>query len=138
MAYDPKRVDTTRVRLDAALAELIERLAESVHDNWSRQRLDEGWRYGPSRNDASKEHPNLVSYSELSEPEKEYDRGSALQTIHLLLALGYTIEAPASKSIAAGAESARIAEELDRLSSLLSRGPGLVRLFHAPTEPPGR
>ena len=128
MAYDPKRVDTTKVRLDAALAALTERLAESVHDSWSRQRLSEGWRYGPSRNDASKEHPNLVPYSELSEPEKEYDRGSALQTIQLLLALGYKIEAPASKPGAATADSTRASEELDRLSSLLSRGPRLREL----------
>lgn len=121
-------MDTTKVQLDAALTELTERLAESVHDAWARQRLSEGWKYGPFRSDTSKEHPNLVPYRELSEPEKEYDRRSALETIQMLLALGYRIEAPSSKSDAATAVSTRASEELQRLNGLLSKGPRLGEL----------
>ena len=127
MAYDPKAMEITRVRLTPALTELAERLAESAHEAWARQRLSEGWRYGPLRNDTSKEHPNLVPYNELSEPQKEYDRRSALQTIHRLLDLGYRIEAPSSKSEVTG-ESKRTSEEMERLSGLLSKGPRLREL----------
>jgi class 3 adenylate cyclase len=128
MVYDPKPMDTTKVQLDAGLTELTERLAESVHDAWARQRLSEGWKYGPFRSDTSKEHPNLVPYRELSEPEKEYDRRSALETIQMLLALGYKIEASSSKSDAVTAESTHTSEELQRLNDLLSKGPRLREL----------
>ena len=60
---------------------LTERLAEHVHDVWSRQRLADGWRYGPERNDTQKEHPSLVPYSELTDLEQEYDRLTALETL---------------------------------------------------------
>jgi hypothetical protein len=98
MPYNPKPIDTSQVSLNVALTELTERLAENVHDTWSERRLAEGWRYGPSRNDASKEHPNLVPYDQLPEHEREYDRKTALETIRMLLSLGYQIEAPSSNS----------------------------------------
>ena len=39
-----------------------------------------------------KETPCLVPYSELSEEEKEYDRKTAMETIKLIVKLGYRIE----------------------------------------------
>jgi class 3 adenylate cyclase/tetratricopeptide (TPR) repeat protein len=128
MAYNPKPIDTSQILLNAALTELTERLAENVHDTWSQRRLAEGWRYGPSRNDASKEHPNLVPYDQLPEHEREYDRKTALETIRMLLSLGYQIEAPGSKPDAATHPSMRAREELERLSSLLSKGARLQEL----------
>jgi len=59
---------------------------------WSTQRLAEGWKYGPQRDDAKKEHPGLVSYEDLPESEKEYDRAISVGAIETLLALGYRIE----------------------------------------------
>ncbi len=97
MVYNPKPIDTSQIRLNAELTELTERLAKNVHDTWARDRLAEGWRYGPSRNDASKEHPNLVPYDQLPEFEREYDRRTALETLRMLLALGYSIESPNPK-----------------------------------------
>ncbi len=43
------------------------------------------------RNDARKEHPDLVPYKELSEAEKEYDRNAAVGTIKAILSRGYRI-----------------------------------------------
>src|ERR1700757_2147701 len=129
MAYHPKPIDTSKVSLNPALTELTERLAENVHDTWSQRRLAEGWRYGPSRNDASKEHPNLVPYDQLSEPEREYDRKTALETIRMLLSLGYRIEAPGSKPRAETYASTRASEELERLRGLLSNGARLQELL---------
>ncbi len=131
MAYNPKSLNTSLVRLDPALVELTEQLAEKVHDSWAERRLSEGWRYGPFRNDASKEHPNLVPYDQLHEQEKEYDRRSAMETIHMLLALGYRIEAPGPKPDAATAGPIHISEELERLSNLLSKRPRLQELMAA-------
>ena len=115
MAYNPKPIDTSQIRLSAELTELTERLAKNVHDTWARDRLAEGWRYGPSRNDASKEHPNLVPYDQLPEFEREYDRRTALETLRMLLALGYSIESPNPKPDASARPSAQTTEELERL-----------------------
>lgn len=96
MPYDPRPVDTSAVNLEADLLALIERLAANTHDVWARKRLAEGWTYGPHRDDAKKHHPCLVPYDDLAESEKEYDRQTALETIKLVLALGYAIRKPAT------------------------------------------
>ncbi|MDA4635727.1 RyR domain-containing protein, partial [Escherichia coli] len=73
----PRPIDTTGVELPAEVRELAERLAEHVHDVWAARRLAEGWRHGPRRHDARKEHPGLVPYGELPESERAYDRATA-------------------------------------------------------------
>ena len=90
--YEPKPVDVTNVELPKRILELTERLAEDVHDIWARQRIADGWTYGPRRDDRLKQHPNLVPYAQLTDPEKEYDRATALGTLKTILALGYRIE----------------------------------------------
>ncbi len=92
MTYKPAPRDTSGVVLPRTIEELTELLARNTHEIWARQRIAEGWRYGPRRDDARKEHPNLVPYEELSEAEKNYDRRTAMETIKTILALGYTIE----------------------------------------------
>lgn len=94
MDYKPKPVDTENVELPPEVVALVELLAKNTHDNWSRGRLAEGWRYGPARDDERREHPGLVPYEELPEAERNYDRTTALETVKTLLALGYRIEAP--------------------------------------------
>lgn len=92
MTYKPQPIDTSGVTLPEELLKLTERLAENAHDNWARQRIAEGWTYGPRRDDNAKEHPDLVPYRELPESEKEYDRRAAMETLKAILALGYRIE----------------------------------------------
>ena len=91
MSYNPTPIDTSRVILSPQVRELIETLARNTHDVWARQRLSEGWRYGPERDDTQLTHPGLVPYEDLSEPEKEYDRYTATETLKLILALGYSL-----------------------------------------------
>ncbi len=92
--YDPAPIDTTRIKLTEDISELTELLARNTHDVWARQRMGDGWRYGPERNDGRKEHPSLVPYEDLSEGEKEYDRQTALETLKAIIALGYRVEKP--------------------------------------------
>ena len=89
--YEPKPTDTSRVVLPPDIVQLTELLAVQVHELWSTQRVADGWTYGPHRDDHRKQHPNLVPYSELTEPDREYDRITALGTIKTILALGYRI-----------------------------------------------
>lgn len=90
--YIPNPMDTENVEFPSELLSLVERIAEEVHERWAKERIAEGWRYGPTRDDIAKTTPCLVPYGELPEVEKEYDRKTALQTLGLVLALGYKIE----------------------------------------------
>lgn len=89
MAYEPKPLDTTHIRLPADLFGLLDKLARNTHEVWARKRLDEGWTYGPQRDDKRRETPLLVPYDELPESERDYDRKVALETVKYVLALGY-------------------------------------------------
>lgn len=90
--YQPSPIDTSAIELPKDLLELTEKIAENVHENWSVGRIADGWTYGQTRDDAKKTTPCLVPYSELTEKEKEYDRNTALETLKLIVALGYKIE----------------------------------------------
>lgn len=90
--YTPKPADLSDVNLPAELEPLIEQMAKNVHDVWAESRINDGWRYGPERNDERKEHPCLVEYEELPDSEREYDRITAIGTLKLILKLGFKIE----------------------------------------------
>lgn len=90
--YTPRPADTSEITLASELTELIEAMAMNVHEVWAASRMAEGWQYGDTRNDALKQHPCLVSYNELPENEKEYDRKTAVETLKLIQQLGFTIE----------------------------------------------
>ena len=91
MNYDPKPIDTSRIQLSPEILELTELLAKNAHEIWSRQRLQDGWRFGPHRDDSRKEHPCLVPYDELPDSEKQYDRLAAMETLKAIVGLGYQI-----------------------------------------------
>ncbi|MCJ7472023.1 MAG: RyR domain-containing protein, partial [Actinobacteria bacterium] len=57
------------------LPEEFELLSEMEHGRWCEERLYQGWTYAPGPKDAKKKtSPHLVSWEELSEEIKEYDR----------------------------------------------------------------
>lgn len=92
--YRPRPIDTSGIELGAELLPLIELLARNNHELWAQRRMREGWRWGPRRDDASKETPLLVPYEELPESEKAYDRDNAAETLKVILALGGRIVPP--------------------------------------------
>lgn len=89
--YLPNPADTSDVELPEELLPLIEEMAKNVHEVWAKNRMAEGWTYGPVRDDAGKTHPCLVPYEELPESEKEYDRATSQETLKLILKLGFGI-----------------------------------------------
>ncbi len=92
--YQPKEnlIDVSQITLPSEITELTERLAANAHDVWALGRINDGWTYGETRDDASKKHPCLVPYEQLSDSEKEYDRRAATETLKAVYALGYRIE----------------------------------------------
>jgi RyR domain len=90
--YHPRPLPTEGVELSDELLPLVELLAENAHDIWARQRMKDGWTFGPKRCDESLRHPCLIPYSELSDGEKVYDRNAVLETVRAIIVLGFVIE----------------------------------------------
>lgn len=89
--YIPEPIDTTGIELPEELVELQELLAKNTHDCWAKVRLEQGWQWGPERDDEKKLHPCLRPYEELPEEEREYDRVTSSETLKLILRLGFRI-----------------------------------------------
>ncbi len=90
--YNPAPEDTSRIELSPEILALCEEMAKNTHEVWAKNRMDQGWTYGPTRNDEKKEHPCLVPYEALPEKEKQYDRDTAMETLRLIIKLGYEIK----------------------------------------------
>lgn len=90
--YRPEPLDLSDICLPECLISLTETIAENTHAIWARNRLSEGWTYGPVRDDVARKHPGLVPYSDLPENEKAYDRSTAMNAIKLIVKMGYSIE----------------------------------------------
>lgn len=89
--YVPHPEDLANVKLPDKLNELAEQIAKNVHEVWSQNRMNEGWTYGPVRDDEKKTHPCLVAYEDLPESEKDYDRATSQETLKLIMRLGFSI-----------------------------------------------
>ena len=89
--YDPSPIGLDDVELSEDLSELQEAIAENAHEIWAKNRRDQGWSYGPERNDQKKETPDMIPYCNLPESEKLYDREMAMQTLKLVKKLGFEI-----------------------------------------------
>lgn len=90
--YEPSPITLDDVELSDDLTELQEAIAENAHEIWAKARTDQGWTYGPERNDQKKETPDMVPYCNLPESEKLYDREMAMQTLKLVKKLGFEIK----------------------------------------------
>ncbi len=90
--YEPKPIDTSDVTVSEEIMDVAEQLARNTHEVWAKGRRDEGWVYGETLDREKKVHPLLVPYEELPESEKDYDRRTSLETLKLLLKLGYRIQ----------------------------------------------
>ena len=89
--YITNPVDTGHIQLPKELEYLVEEMAKNVHEVWSKTRIEQGWTYGEKRDDVLKQHPCLVPYEELPEEEKVYDRNSSVETLKLIMKLGFKI-----------------------------------------------
>jgi ryanodine receptor 2 len=92
MTYTPHTVDTSPITLNVDLNNLVDFLAKNTHETWANERIKRGWKFGDKRDDRRKEHPCLVPYEELPEPEKEYDRMVVREMLKTLLTLGFEIK----------------------------------------------
>lgn len=89
--YEPHPLNLDDIAITDDLLELQEAIAENAHEVWAAARKAEGWTYGKVRNDALKQHPDMLPYAALPDSEKEYDRLMAFNTIKLVKKLGWRI-----------------------------------------------
>ena len=73
----------------------IEQLAVLEHDRWVAERRRNGWTLAPGERDAErKTTPHLVSWDELTDEIREYDRAAVRAIPQFLARAGYRIERP--------------------------------------------
>ena len=89
--YIPNPIDTSDIQLPEELNSLLEAMAKNVHDIWAQERIYHGWTYGEKRDDVLKQNPCLIAYEDLPEEEKVYDRNTSIETLKLILKLGFKI-----------------------------------------------
>ncbi len=65
----------------------IEALAIAEHNRWWTCRLSLGWTYASSRCDERRQHPNMVPWDRLSEPDRDKDREAVRLFPRVLAAL---------------------------------------------------
>jgi hypothetical protein len=83
-------------------AEAIERLARIEHRRWLADRIDRGWRHGPTRDDRRRLHPSLVPFEELTPADREKDRNAVRALIAVHAEQGLVLQRMPAKSSPAG------------------------------------
>lgn len=69
----------------------VERMAELEHGRWNVERLRDGWRSGRQRDDTRKIHDCLVSWEELPDDIKRYDRDAVRAFPEILAKAGLEV-----------------------------------------------
>ncbi|XP_056396363.1 ryanodine receptor 1 isoform X2 [Hyla sarda] len=87
-SFVPCPVDTIQIVLPPHLERIREKLAENIHELWALTRIEQGWTYGPIRDDNKRLHPCLLDFHSLPEPERNYNLLMSGETLKTLLALG--------------------------------------------------
>uniref|UniRef100_A0A8C5PNN5 Ryanodine receptor 1 n=1 Tax=Leptobrachium leishanense TaxID=445787 RepID=A0A8C5PNN5_9ANUR len=87
-SFVPCPVDTVQIVLPPHLERIREKLAENIHELWALTRIEQGWTYGPIRDDNKRLHPCLLDFHSLPEPERNYNLLMSGETLKTLLALG--------------------------------------------------
>ena len=70
---------------------VLYRLGEIEHELWVSERIAAGWRYGPQKDPARREHPMLVPWHQMPDEAKRYDIDWARDYSRLLASAGYEI-----------------------------------------------
>jgi hypothetical protein len=65
--------------------------AKEQHDEWMKDKIDAGWRYGPSVSMANKTHPLLRQWSDLPDTYKNVDCSKPEQLLKLFNEHGYVL-----------------------------------------------
>jgi len=112
-------MDTTDIELPKDFQELVEILAEKTYDIRVRQRVSKA-RPSAGVRARTKSPAKVRPYDELSDREKQDDRNNAIETLKLILSLGYRLDRatkdPASESDLTQIPSPQAFDHVDALN----------------------
>ena len=75
--------------------------AES-HASWLQEKADTGWKYGPVKDPAKKEHPCFVPYEQLPAAQKQKDAVYVAVVWAMATALGFGVSVRGSVTVVGG------------------------------------
>ena len=84
------------IAMPALTGDDIELMAEMEHGRWVLERLQSGWRFDAKRDPHHKLSPYLVSWKDLPEDVKDYDRNAARSWPEILAGAGFEVVGPTS------------------------------------------
>jgi hypothetical protein len=91
MPTPPEETDEGLAVDQQAFASLCDAWAKRQHENWVRDRTENGWRYGPSLSLISKTHPLLLPWEHLPAHYRKVDMEQPQGLLDLLNAQGYAV-----------------------------------------------
>ena len=89
--YTPHPEDLSDIPLDEEIYALVPALMENAHEVWAKGRQAKGWKYGEEKNDDLKLTPFMLPYLAMTDEDKETDRLTVVNTLKLLIKMGYKI-----------------------------------------------
>jgi hypothetical protein len=91
VGYDIEPFTDWRTPLVTFTDDELETMARLEHDRWWRERDDEDWTLGPEKDERARTSPSLVSWDELSDRDREYDRALVREMPAMLAKVGFRV-----------------------------------------------
>ena len=114
------------IALPRSLKKLVDKLAENLHDNWAKDKMEKGFKYGPKVDASRKEHHLLLPYSMLPESENS-NRDVITSTLNFVLDMGFHV-----RPVDNGRPDDAAGSRWPGITAVLSA----VRLSLSPAKPP--
>ena len=89
--FEVRKVEGTPSVLAGFTEAEVDRMAELEHGRWNVERMREGWHHGKPRDDSRKIHDCLVSWKELPDDIKHYDRAAVRAFPEILAKAGLEV-----------------------------------------------
>jgi hypothetical protein len=119
LPYKPCPLTATSTVMKSARMLPLLPLATQLHNLWSIERKQEGWKYGLLSDDSKKLHPNLQPYNNLPSAAREFNMKIVTNTLTAVLSVGFNIT-KSSDIVSKLGPSNAIARELLQLMEFIA------------------
>lgn len=135
-SWVPRPIDTSAIHLPQQVSDLVEVIAQDMHEQWALGKISRGWHYAPFRLQGeeadesstrrkpvkpthvteahTKVSPMLVPYKFLTDSEKDLNRKSAAEMVRLMLYFGYEFVVQPGKTVVHAGELGRRITDFER------------------------
>lgn len=88
-----KKLSINDYLLSEGYIEVASAMAENAHEVWAKNKMENGWIYGPEKSVGKKTTPDLRPYSELSDNDRSYDLDISMNILNFLASKDYVFRA---------------------------------------------